>query len=50
MRRPEDDVWLSNGESYMVEEHRYQQHIDEELGKREKHVVCVYIPSNISVP
>jgi hypothetical protein len=27
MRRPEDDVALTNGEGYMVEDTRYRKHI-----------------------
>jgi hypothetical protein len=26
-RRPEDDVWLKNGEGYMVERERYAKHL-----------------------
>jgi hypothetical protein len=37
MRRPEDDVGLTNGERYMVEDSRYQKHLA--ISKEPKQVV-----------
>ena len=37
MRRPEDDVGLTNGEGYMVEDSRYQKHLA--ISKKSKQVV-----------
>jgi hypothetical protein len=37
MRRPEDDVWLTNGEGYMVEDSRYKKHLA--VSKEPKQVI-----------
>ena len=35
MKRAEDDVWLSNGEAYMVENVKYSEHLKTSLDGRE---------------
>jgi hypothetical protein len=35
MKRAEDDVWLSNGEAYMVENVKYNEHLKASLDGRE---------------
>jgi hypothetical protein len=37
MRRPEDDVGLTNGEGYMVEDSRYKKHLA--VSKEPKQVI-----------
>jgi len=37
MRRPEDDVWLTNGEGYLVEDSRYEKHLG--VSKEPKQVI-----------
>jgi hypothetical protein len=35
MKRAEDDIWLSNGEAYMVENIRYKEHLEAASDGRE---------------